>query len=81
MASHQDNLASERCGKVASTKPAKARMKAYTCTVVKLSPNTNTPTAAVPNGISTINTAACEAGTERTPVIHSQTVQTLAAKE
>ena len=49
--------------------------------MVKLSPSTSTPTAAVPKGIKTIKTAACEAGTERTPVIHSQTVTMLAVIE
>ena len=67
-------------GSVASTRPNRAIPNATTCNGVRRSPMNSTPMAAALIGSITVNTPACEAGTVLSPVIHSHTVHTLAAR-
>ncbi len=65
---------------MASTTLARAMPKATSCMAVKRSPSTATPTSAALMGSSTVNTPPCAAGTAFSPVIHSHTVHTQAAR-
>ena len=63
------------------TTPASASPKAPAWARLTCSLSTTTPTSAALTGNNTVNTPADEAGTCFSPVIHSQTVATLAAIE
>ena len=52
---------------------------ASTCMPARLSPSTSTPTRAAEIGSITVNMPLCAAGRCLEPVIHNQTVPTLAA--